>query len=124
MDLSDKRFAIVGACIVLLVFESTAQSDFLHKSCPAHSYDMTPFVQLGVGVTTELIWEGRSFDLRACARFCTSRSVCMSFTYNTKTTVCGLSKHTLETGNVAKGRSLIYSEYNWLPSEVTFFLKL
>jgi len=124
MDLSDKLSVILGASLVAIGFVTNAHGDFLHESCPANSFDMTSFVRIGAGVTSEIIWEAKSFDLRECARFCISRSSCVSFTYHTKTTVCGLSKHTLDTGKVAKGRSLIYSEYTWLPSEVTFCLKL
>ena len=111
---------IVGAFFVAFALVANAQGDFLYMSCPAGSYDMTSYVRSGVGITSDIILESKSPSLRECARFCIARSSCLSFTYHTKTTVCGLSNHTMDNGITTKGQDLIYSEYQWLPSEVTF----
>jgi len=120
MTLPDKFSIIVGVFFVAFVLVTNAQSEFLHMSCPAGSYDMTSYVRSGVGITSDIILESKSCSLRECARFCIARSSCLSFTYHTKTTVCGLSKHTMDNGITTNGQYLIYSEYQWLPSEVTY----
>jgi len=119
MEWSDKLFAIIGTSLVAIVLATNAHGDLIHESCPANAFDMTPFVRIGAGVTSEIISEVKLVGLQECARFCISRSSCVSFTYHTKTNVCTLSKHNMDNGNVAKGRFLIYSKYRWLPSEVT-----
>ena len=110
------------AIILSAIVATNSFSEFGQQMCPAGSYDMTSFVQSGIGVSSGIIWEAKSFGLRECARFCISRSSCSSFTYHTKTTVCGLSRDTVDNGTRTTGPFLIYSEYQWLPSDVSLVL--
>ena len=113
--------------IQLIVWVPTGvamQYDFELNSCPAGTFDMTNFVRQGVGVTSGIIWSTKTFDLGKCARACVHRSPCNSFTYDTITTECGLSVHTVDTGVTTTGPRLIYAEFQWLPSDVSSVVSL
>jgi len=90
----------------------------LQLTCPAAPNNVTSFLSKDIGVSSGILWEAKSFCLRECARFCVSRKECSSFTYHTKTTVCSLSRDTVDSGKVVKGPFLVYSEFQWIYPEV------
>ena len=110
MDLSTSVAFLLLALIPILAV--------VGQTCAPGTDDWTNFVKTGVGVESGKILEVKTLSLKACARACIQRKPCISFTYNTKTTNCVLSRNTLAQGSKIKGPQLIFAEFSWLPSRV------
>ena len=111
----------VAVLVTILAVSFSISQTLLYttdQSCTG-SNDWTTRVKKNIGVSSGILWEAKSFGLRQCARFCVSRAPCASFTYHEKTTVCALSRDTVDNGTVRKGPFLLYSEFRWLPADVS-----